>query len=464
MASVQQKGNKFYVVYRGIKPGYVSPKSIWESYDDAELAQMRMHEINFKKHKRRDLALECDFKLTDVCNYYTRIYGKLHWGVSTYTSNTSYFRNHIFPFFADSLIKNISVSDIDSFIMYLHTKPSKHPLKKGTQTLSRKTVYEILSLLKQVFSFVYSRKWINHNPFDAVTIEKPASKKRDSWNPQTVLQAIYNDKKPDGCGSAPLTEYQVTLVKMILQTLFALSLRTGECLGLQWTKFHAQDAKMMIEQTLERVQIESLNESLKNEVFFIFPSLLKDREPRTRLILKNAKTQESTRMVFMPKGLVSELESWREYQREHIKEDQLTYDLIFCQENGNPISVHYFRKLFYRYVHMQNLPHVVPYSLRQSSADTKMVLSKGDVTTVQAETGHSSPSILLERYTALRDERRVSLSDSMDHLMYDSRVVSPQTDDPITQLNQKIASLLTANPNMLATFDGLVTSLQAMGK
>ena len=88
----------------------------------------------------------------------------------------------------------------------------------------------------------------------------------------------------------------------------------------------------------------------------------------------------------MPKGLVSELESWREYQRQHIKEDQLTYDLIFCQENGNPISVHYFRKLFYRYVHMQNLPHVVPYSLRQSSADTKMVLSKGDVTTVQAET------------------------------------------------------------------------------
>ena len=165
----------------------------------------------------------------------------------------------------------------------------------------------------------------------------------------------------------------------------------------------------------------------------------------------------------MPKGLVSELESWREYQRKYIGQGHPTYNLIFCQENGNPISVHYFRKLFYRYVQMQNLPQVVPYSLRQSSADTKMVLSKGDVTTVQAETGHSNPSILLERYTALRDERRVSLSDSMDHLMYDSYTPS-QEENPIALLNQKIASLLMANPNMLVTFDSLVTSLQTMGK
>ena len=135
----------------------------------------------------------------------------------------------------------------------------------------------------------------------------------------------------------------------------------------------------------------------------------------------------------MPKGLVSELEAWREYQRQQIDQQHLTYDLIFCQENGNPITVRYFRDLFYRYIHMQNLPHVVPYSLRQSSADTKMVLSKGDVTTVQAETGHSSPKILLERYTALRDERRVSLSNRMDHLMYDSYAPS-QTEDPICLL------------------------------
>ena len=452
------------MVYRAIKPGDVAPKPIWEPYDNEELARMRMHEINFKKQKGGNLALECDFKLVDVCNYYTKIYGRLHWSVSTYACNTSYFRNHIFPFFWDSLIKNIGVSDIDSFILHLHTKPANRPSKNGSpRTLSNKTIYEILVLLKQVFSFVNARNWIKQNPFDTINIERPKIKKRDSWNSQTVLKAIYNDKQPNNDGPAPLTEYQIMLVRMVLQTLFALSLRTGECLGLQWSKFNVKEAKMMIEQTIERVDIHSLNQSLKNEIFYIFPSLLKARKPSTCVVLKNTKTKDSTRLAFMPKGLVSELETWRAYQEQHVELENRQHDLIFCQQNGNPVTGNYFAKLFYRYVHMQNLPPVVPYSLRTSSTDTKMLLSKGDVTTVQAETGHSSPKILLERYTALRDERRTSLSDRMDHLMYDSAIPT-DTNDPITVLNQKITSLLMANPKMLATFDGLVTSLQAMEK
>ena len=112
---------------------------------------------------------------------------------------------------------------------------------------------------------------------------------------------------------------------------------------------------------------------------------------------------------------------WREYKKAQDEILALSeyprYDMVFCHDNGRPISDDTMLKRFKLLVEKHGLRQVDPYSLRHSGATAKLRASH-DIKAVQGDMGHSSTDMLLNVYADIVDEERQKLATYMEDKLF----------------------------------------------
>ncbi|MDD3410137.1 MAG: tyrosine-type recombinase/integrase, partial [Eubacteriales bacterium] len=145
----------------------------------------------------------------------------------------------------------------------------------------------------------------------------------------------------------------------------------------------------------------------------------------------------------------------------------MDYGLMICQANGRPIMTEHLNKRFKDILVAMNGPTIstkdfVFHSIRHTSADLKLRLSKGDLKAVQGDGGWSSPEMVTKKYAHILDEDRKNLAAEMEASFYQEngaarqRAASEAADDqspisePAPQIDVvAIAAMLAKDPSLM---------------
>lgn len=414
MASiVKRDDNKYSVVYRYVDENG-NTKQKWESPTDHKTAKARKAEIEHQQANNTFIVPK-DETLEEFLKEYVSTYGVKRWGLSVYDSNTALIRNYINPIIGNIKIQQINSRTLDKYIQTLKTTPtvSTKTHKAREKYVTDKTIDKICRLLHCAFNQAVRWEIIGKNPMDSATPPKIEYTKRDIWDVDTILKAL------EECEDGKLF--------IAINLAFACSLRAGEILGLQWERVHISDkdiinenAYIEIDRELERVSLNALETLDNKDVYHVFPPLKPNTT--TRRVLKAPKNKSSIRRVWLPVTLAKQLIKWRE-QQEKIKEflgsEYHDYDLVVALDNGNPCENRVLEESFKDLKEKAGLPNVVFHSLRHSSTTYKLMLSNGDIKSVQGDTGHATADMVTRVYAHIMDDKRKINAKIFEQAFYD---------------------------------------------
>ncbi len=400
MASIQKRGKNYSVVYR-----YTNEKGVtvqkWESFSSRKEAQTRKAEVENQLIKNSFIAPRNE-TLEDFLKDYVSTYGQKKWGLSMYSSNIALIRNYINPLIGNWNIQKITPRMLDRFIRTLKTTPavSTKTRRAKDEYVTDKTIDKICRLLHCAFNQAVRWEILSRNPMDGATPPQIEYQKRDIWDADTIRKAF--------------EECEDSRLYIAMQLAFACSLRAGEILGLQWERVHISDkdimnddAHIIIDRELERVTLEALDMLDRKDVYCVFPP--QKEGTTTRKVLKTPKTKSSVRRVWLPATVAKMLRKWRERQetaQEILGKEYHDFDLVVALDNGEPCEIRLIEKTFKNLKEKAGLPNVVFHSLRHSSTTYKLMLSKGDIKSVQGDTGHATADMVTRVYAHIMDENR----------------------------------------------------------
>ena len=219
------------------------------------------------------------------------------------------------------------------------------------------------------------------------------------------------------------------LLKLSISLTFACSLRPGELAGLMWSATSLIDEhgillekpSIDINKIITREYISALKESNNRGIIMQFPPIFGKPDSKTVMVLKNPKTEASTRRVYLPLTVARMLLDYKAKQddeKEILGDDYNDYGLVIAQKNGNPYDVKDISKRFNKFIKSHGLNLVQFMSIRHSSVTTKLKATKGDTKSVQGDTGHSTPEMINTVYAQIRDENRAQTAEIIDDLIF----------------------------------------------
>ncbi|HEX8136937.1 MAG TPA: site-specific integrase [Pyrinomonadaceae bacterium] len=133
------------------------------------------------------------------------------------------------------------------------------------------------------------------------------------------------------------------------------------------------------------------------------------------------KTARSRRTVFLPGLLLQKLAAHKRQQAaERLKLGALwqAYDLIFCSEQGTPLSI---PNLTYRYfrpiLEKAELPQIRLYDLRHSCA-TLLLMAEENPKVVSERLGHSTIVLTLDTYSHVLPTMQQQATARLEKLLY----------------------------------------------
>lgn len=270
-------------------------------------------------------------------------------------TTTEFYRhisNVINAYFRGRVLQNITSTDIEKYLIYLHTK---HRTKQGKR-LAAKTIRHHYCTLGFIFSFAHKKEYITKNPMNTVDCPKIQKTKVDAL---TAEQTRTLFRYLDDC---PID------FRCMLNLMITTGIRRGELMGLQWGD----------------IDFENHIISVSRNVTYT---------PASGVVVSTPKTDSSVRQIpLIPSVtlLLQELQSRADWDQQYY---------LFPKENNplmarDPNSV---TKRVKRFMKSHNLPDMSPHDLRHSCAT--LLLSNGaDIKSVQEIMGHSNASTTLNFY------------------------------------------------------------------
>ena len=332
------------------------------------------------------------------------------WEASTRKTAESISRNYIIPYIGDVLISEIKPCDIQYYYNDLLTKPAAQGNHTGNPgNVSPRPVREVHKIIRPALFFAVKSGYIDSNPAIHVELPKEEKYEREQWTEDEVKQAIQLCEDPE--------------LRLMMQLMYSCTLRTGELLGLEWKHLHIRQKDgeapfLEVKQELARLDKKDI-EDTKTVIYRMFPAVT-GMKTKTVLVLKKPKTDKSIRSIYLSPTLAKRLAARHEEQLQSdarkldIYED---YNLVFCQENGRPITGEMVNKRWQKFLKRHNLRKVAFYSLRHSGATAKLRASH-DIKAVQGDMGHSSTDMLMNTYAAIVDEERQKLAAHMEESLF----------------------------------------------
>lgn len=250
------------------------------------------------------------------------------------------------------------------------------------------------------------------NPASLATLPKVPKVRRKVWSIQTFREAV--------------KAAEDDLLSICMHLAFSCSMRIGEITGLTWEdviideeSIATNNAKVIINKELSRINAEAMQKLKEKDIIKIFPT----QKPHctTRLVLKTPKTETSNRTVWLPKTVAELLVQYKKDQqelKEFLGSAYNDYNLVIALENGNPVESRIVRDRFQKLCEENNYETVVFHSLRHLSTGYKLKMTNGDVKSVQGDTGHAEAEMVTDVYSKIIDEDRRFNAQKMDREFY----------------------------------------------
>lgn len=274
----------------------------------------------------------------------------------------------------------IKLKDLKPFIMddYYDTK---------LETLSGRTVLHHHRMLnKAMVDAIKKYRLISLNPLDGVEAPKAAKYKASVLNTEEI-QLLFKALEGD-------------YLEVPIKAMLFLGLRRGELLALKWDDI-----------------------DYYNKTITIQRNLIRGGDKGTELILKEPKTEESTRTIVLSDNIIEILEAYKKAQEKLIKKQGEIYKdegFIFCNEDGSNINPASFSHRFKYFIDKNNLKQIRLHDLRHTNA-TMMLLSKVPAKVASERLGHSNVSITLDLYSHVLDEMKQEATNKIDDILFNTK-------------------------------------------
>lgn len=443
MASIRKRGDSYAVIY-----DYQDAKGTrhqkWESFSTKEEATKFKKQIEYKK-SRNQLLAPSDQTVEEFLQSWATLYSKSKWSFSMYTSSMALIRNHILPEIGHIKMQQLQPMQVEMLYDTLRTKKcsgakSHREDKDKIPCLSSTTIRHIHTLLKTAFDKAVDWQVIERNP---VVCDAPKKNKSEPniWTPEMVRMALDDIKHP--------------MLHLAVHLAFICSLRNGETVALKWEDIDFNANTISVCRTLQRVSKEALRVLPGDGLIEQFPARVADK--KTVLVLKQPKTKQSNRLVYMTPMLRRELmlrKAQVAKEKAFLGEDYTDFGLVFSLEDGYPVEPKLCEKWFKKWQKRTDLdlPPLIFHELRHSSATYKLLKSGGDVKLVQGDLGHASAVISVDTYAHVQDDHRRELSNTIANEFYgeaskegrENQLLELLEDDPDMK-KKLLAALLAEN-------------------
>lgn len=430
MASIVKKKRKngfsYYISYRTIDPSgkrkqhwypCTSRKEATLLLDDVEIAEkeniifLRDPKVTYPIAPVNKVGMTIEEM---VYQYVDHCYSQGKWEARTSQIVKSCIRNYIVPYIGNVLIDQVTTRYLQEYYNILLTqKAAQGNHRSPPKSISPRTVKEVHKVLRPAFSL--AKKWgqISINP--AIDLELPRIKTftRDQLSEKEIQDVLIK------CDDAELA--------LIIRTLCACTLRSGELAGMTWDCVDLSNdaianerAYVFVTKEIARLYKDDLKNT-KTDVYYTFPS--SKPQSKTVLVLKRPKTEQSVRKVYLPKSLALALLEHREQQAAHINalgKEYHDYNLVFAQPNGLPYSGKILSSRFKNLLRDIGMREVDYYSLRHSGATAKL-RNTHNIKSVQADMGHSTAKMLMDVYAGIIDEDRVINARVMEEILFSDK-------------------------------------------
>lgn len=456
MASIQHRGNKHYVVVseKNYETFEYEPK--WIPFDtELEAIQYQKHiEAEEKKAsngKSKTVTTNATRTVEDLVWQYVRLVGKEKWGFTTYKNYLSRINAYIIPYIGGLRLWECSGILMDEYFAKLREMNAVVQKGKKPQRIGNRTMIEIHKFLKAMFNQAIDWDMMDKNPCRKVnsTIPKHTSQKRPCWSRETFLEAIKLVEQE---------EDYLLLVGMLIAV--GTTMREGEICGLQWDRCHiteedvrSAECRVYVDRILRRVDKDDL-ERKADTVKFIFPSMFISAQ--STLVLKEPKSESSTRVIWLPSTVakyMNKLKEQQEQQKAFLGADYRDYDLVIAMEDGRPLEGSVLNDHLQIIIKKYGLPPVTFHSLRHTSTTYKLKISGGDIKSVQGDTGHADAKLVMDTYAEILDgDRKIGAQHFEEQFFQGERNAEP----PLLTPNQNVVPAISTND--IVELLGLLTS------
>lgn len=404
MATIVKRNKNYSVIYY-YKAEDGKRKQKWEAVDTYKEALQRKAEIEYLKAENIFPAVKTGQVKNSIKSIemymeeFVSSYGKKNWSISTYSSNKSLLGNYIYPYIGKIPVHIITTEQIDEY----YDKLSENTI-----------ISRVHKLLKCAFGQALKLKLIKENPFCLVDLPKSKYVQKSILTAEQIKMLLNYCYKED---------YQLYIC---INFAFACSMRLGEVLGLTWDDVEISDKSIennnscvRVNKTLTRANYDTLKELNHKDVIYTFEPQYAFK--KSRLVLKTPKTASSHRTIWLPATLAGELSMLKNSVSSNFYLfNQFTNrpKLVFVNSQGQPVDIRTIEERFKEALINCNLPQVTFHSLRHSSITYKLLLSKGDIKSVQGDSGHSQIHTTMNIYAHILDEERKKNAQNFDNYFY----------------------------------------------
>ena len=414
MASIVKKhrksGDKYYISYRS-RDEKGNVKQHWLPCEDRREARDLLGDVEQAEHEGKEYVRPQAYTPTattavpanrmtiqELLERYIDS-ARQRWSPSTLGNARHITKDYILPY-----IGNVPVVAVTP--MYLQDFYNDLPKHKAVQgnhkrdpgNISNRTVREVHKLLRPAFNKAVTWGILSINPALSLELPKQKRKAREQWGEAEVVKAL-----------SLCTDLQL---RAAIAVQFSATTRSGELLGLTWDCVDITDlnhAAVHINKSLARLNRQDMLDIGNRDIILEFPPIIGSNQNSTTRALKPPKNSTSIRTVYLPKTaalLLKDLKVAQDIDKAIYSDDYHDYNLVFCQENGNPLEQKYMSRRFKHFSVAAGLPVVNFYSLRHSGATAKLRGTR-NLKAVQGDMGHSTPEMLTKVYAAIVDEDRV---------------------------------------------------------
>ena len=276
---------------------------------------------------------------------------------STRRAYESHIRVHINPHVGKLPLRSLRADHLDAMYSAIRSASERPP--------SIATVRRTHATLRGALNSAFKRRLIPFNPANQVELPPEPMAERAVWNFEEV-DAFLTLAKEDRLGAA-------------YHLLATTGMRRGECCGLSWPDVDLEAGTVLIRR--------QLTQSGKSREF---------GEPKTR---------RGARTVSLDAETVAVLRSHRAAQAAERLAWGAAYDsqdLVFCKEDGTPVSPEVVSRRFIALGARAGLSRIVLHGLRHSYA-TNALASGEEVVTVSKRLGHSRSYFTADNYMRLTE-------------------------------------------------------------
>lgn len=176
-------------------------------------------------------------------------------------------------------------------------------------------------------------------------------------------------------------------------------MRLGEILGLKWSDINFATGEISIHRSLQRIPIYEGDKIVRYEVVELTP-----------------KTENSTRTIPLPKGLIAKLKLHKKQQNALILrmgEDFNNRNYVFCNPLGDPIEDKRPGRHLKKILTELGIKPIKFHALRHTYA-TRLFEAGVPPKTVQKLMGHADIETTMNIYTHVMGEQKTDAVDKID--------------------------------------------------